>query len=599
MNQLLLNSHKWLFGLSLIGISLLGCGTSLTPNPLEAKASDSSDCSSSDSESVADAGAASDESTEPEQGAVAIPKTATPPDMGATEGDENNKIPPSKSTVSRPSNGTASADETTTKVHPREIVRREKRGSLPFMVRECGYRFDYVYADDLDRFMKAAIEPAQTGSLEGRFKIATTVHRIPTSDQARTKADAFRLRSQFGNNGKADAAEKEDRIDDDEIAIQMALPFRLYKAESVDRERSKGVKGVQSVLVNRADASVAWFLTENERLARCRTPQEAQMIVARGGSLFFGEGRRTMLIFRGLDSNPHASELRNIPYNNFDPKAQAPQDIVAEIEVERLTYGPALDWQDSWGYYRHGALIAEEMDSDFVLQWNRTGVLTGMTPDYFRPTDSANPMVVSAHLVSAVLRTIKGEVIASYESEQEGAQLKQGKKAKEPNKEPQDTPAPDDADSVKRFLGKDPVCREVLERRSLADFLKEYPTAKKDNMQSVPAIKYAVYRESTYMYEFLDDKLFAVRFLVPRSFKSADEWTAPYHKSLGQPTNMTMPKDFREMKATKFVSWDLPKHNVRINFAHLPASLQEADLDLFGQVINLDAALEYLGRKGL
>ena len=56
--------------------------------------------------------------------------------------------------------------------------------------------------------------------------IATTVYRIPTSRQARNKADAFRLRSQFGNN------EKPDRIDDDEIAIQMTLPFRLYKEDS-------------------------------------------------------------------------------------------------------------------------------------------------------------------------------------------------------------------------------------------------------------------------------------------------------------------------------------------------------------------------------
>ena len=116
--------------------------------------------------------------------------------------------------------------DTTKKPHPRDVVARKSRGSLPFLMQECGYRFGYSFGRDFERFVKAAIEPAQSGALEGRFMIATTVYRIPTSRQARNKADAFRLRSQFGNN------EKPDRIDDDEIAIQMTLPFRLYKEDS-------------------------------------------------------------------------------------------------------------------------------------------------------------------------------------------------------------------------------------------------------------------------------------------------------------------------------------------------------------------------------
>lgn len=300
------------------------------------------------------------------------------------------------------------------KPHPREVVERKSRGSLPFLMQECGYRWGYVYADDLDSFVKAAIEPAQTGAVDGRIRIGTTVYRIPMSDKAQREVDLFRLRHEFGTKGKSDAEAKIDRSDEDEIAIQMALPFRLYKSDStLDRERTKGVKGVGSVAVNRADPSTVWFLTKDDRLASC-TPQEAQIVMARGGSLYFGESRRSKLIFRGLNSNPHAQNLRNLPYNDFDPKQHAAQSIVCEIEIERLTYGPALDWQESWGYYRREAMVSEEMDSDFIVNWNVTGALTGMTPDYFRPTKSANPVVVSAKLVSAILRTSAGEVVASY-----------------------------------------------------------------------------------------------------------------------------------------------------------------------------------------
>ncbi len=160
-----------------------------------------------------------------------------------------------------------------------------------------------------------------------------------------------------------------------------------------------------------------------------------------------------------------------------------------------------------------------------------------------------------------------------------------------------ETSARVDAASIETFLRQDSVCRQVLERRSLADFLTEHKTAEKDNEQSRAGIKYVVYRDSMFMYEFLDEKLFAIRFVVPRSSKSAADWVAPYLKAFGPPTNTKVPDEFREAKPSRFLSWDLPHHNLRVNFAYLPASFVEADLDLFGQFINRESAQEYLKRS--
>ena len=151
--------------------------------------------------------------------------------------------------------------------------------------------------------------------------------------------------------------------------------------------------------------------------------------------------------------------------------------------------------------------------------------------------------------------------------------------------------------AVKSFLHKDSFCRDVLNRLSLAEFLKTYPSAQKDTTQSLTSINYAVYLDSMFMYEFLDGELFVIRYVVPRSAESATKWIAPYREALGPPTNTMMPDEFREMNASKFLSWDLPEHNLRINFAYLPPSFAEADLDLFGQFINWELAQQYLARK--
>jgi len=153
-----------------------------------------------------------------------------------------------------------------------------------------------------------------------------------------------------------------------------------------------------------------------------------------------------------------------------------------------------------------------------------------------------------------------------------------------------ETSVPGETDAIAAFLEQDSSCREVLNGRSLADFLTEFTGATRDHEQSRHAIQYVVYRQSMFMYEFLDEKLFAIRFVVPRSRKSADDWIAPYQKAFGPPTTTQTPDDFQDVKVSRFQSWDLPRHNLRVNFADLPASFGEADLDLFGQFINLERA---------
>jgi hypothetical protein len=150
---------------------------------------------------------------------------------------------------------------------------------------------------------------------------------------------------------------------------------------------------------------------------------------------------------------------------------------------------------------------------------------------------------------------------------------------------------------IEEFLQRDSFCRDVLQSQPLTNFLTDTLTATKDQTQSRPAIRYAVYRESMFMYEFLDEELFAIRCVVPRTVESAAKWIEPYQKVFGAPTNTLMPQEFREAKASKFISWDLPQHNLRVNFAFLPPSTEGAELDLFSQFINLKRAKECLARR--
>ncbi|MFO1045869.1 MAG: hypothetical protein U0941_29145 [Planctomycetaceae bacterium] len=154
-----------------------------------------------------------------------------------------------------------------------------------------------------------------------------------------------------------------------------------------------------------------------------------------------------------------------------------------------------------------------------------------------------------------------------------------------------------DNDPVSTFLKLDGIAGDIVAERSLVDFLADNLAVQKDRNLSRPDFGYAVYRDSGRVYEFLDEKLFGVRFVEPHSGRSADNKIAPYLKSLGDPTNMEMPQDLREAKATKFLSWDLPSQKLRINFAYLPTRKENADLELFEQVFNRDMGEEFLTRR--
>lgn len=154
-----------------------------------------------------------------------------------------------------------------------------------------------------------------------------------------------------------------------------------------------------------------------------------------------------------------------------------------------------------------------------------------------------------------------------------------------------------DNDPVSTFLKQDRIVGDILTERSLVDFLADNLAAQKDRDLSRPDLGYVVYRDAGRVYEFLDEKLFGVRFVEPLSSRSADDKIAPYLKALGDPTNKEMPQDLREAKAKKFLSWDLPSQKLRINFAYLPTRNSNADVELFEQVFNRDVAEEFLARR--
>jgi hypothetical protein len=251
------------------------------------------------------------------------------------------------------------------------------------MMKECGYPCNALA---LPRFMKEAIKPKQTGQLKGTFKIPS----VPA----------------YGVLGS----------DRDEVWVKAAIPFRLYKGDSVLKsDKLNGVKGAALVTVNRSLRGDMWFMTKEKRLMKCRFDSfDAQTVIDRGGILYQGESSASYLVFGRVISSDYRDQLKNLDtaFNRFAKETN--DNFVIDIEIERLTYGHALEWQDSWGYYRRDALIDNDLDSDYLMNWNSTGALTGMTPDYFRPQESPNPVVVSAKLVSATLRTKDGDVIASY-----------------------------------------------------------------------------------------------------------------------------------------------------------------------------------------
>ena len=211
-----------------------------------------------------------------------------------------------------------------------------------------------------------------------------------------------------------------------EIWIKCILPFRVHKAESAMQVESRyGLKGAGTLTACRANFVDSYFLTKNDQLSKCN-PQEIPGILARDGIVFYGEHPRgSDLYFGAVDVGRFSGLFEGLPTSPLDRLNQKKSELAVDIEIEKLQYGSALVFQDSWGMYQRDALLRSGYDSDKLCVWNMTGAFTGMTPEYFRPTIQKKPKVVSAMLISATLRTKAGEIIASFDAEDAEADRRQ------------------------------------------------------------------------------------------------------------------------------------------------------------------------------
>lgn len=222
--------------------------------------------------------------------------------------------------------------------------------------------------------------------------------------QSSLKSTTGRLPERYSAVGAVKLWQRESPKGD--LAVFCMVPFRLY----ADREVSK-TEGAYRCTVNRCRFNQFAILNGNDRLVPC-TYQQAQTSLKAGRDVYYHEDSRSYVLFW----NPDDDRLK--------PQADRPKidgtslrGFTIEYEFDLLSYQSPLVWQDAVGYYRHGALVESRWDSDHVVSWNQTGALTGMTPDYFRPEESSESPVVSARLLSAVLKSPDGDVVATYRTE--------------------------------------------------------------------------------------------------------------------------------------------------------------------------------------
>jgi len=118
---------------------------------------------------------------------------------------------------------------------------------------------------------------------------------------------------------------------------------------------------------------------------------------------------------RGNFEKDIAKLIHGLPFNAFDRGASTPQSkFYAQVVFDQLGVRPALELQRSWGFYRLGALNENDWDSDFLMNWNTTGVFTGLVPDYFDPSPSDNPNIAAARLLELNLYGPDQELLAAF-----------------------------------------------------------------------------------------------------------------------------------------------------------------------------------------
>ncbi len=362
-----MNSHNWTFALFLIGISLLGCGTSITPNPLEAKASDNPNGSSSVSGPEANATVASEKPTEPEQAGnrsePAVideqPQLRKPEPKNAAVADQVQK------------------KETTRK----KTIRREDAVDL--------------------------VEYAQSKELGTEFVARTLIEKAGNSEHVLAGLWKLTNRQTDCETGFLEGSPGVKVTDDSELWLSVRVPFRIYIPRGPLGESTRvSIKGARTVVAAKYESRAQpLVLTGDSTLSHCSRQEYQAMIVSRKtDNLFYPEADRTQILIAGQFN----SGLRA-----FFKTQSTPKGYTATIYLRDLRYGPISHHQHSCGFYRWGALRTNDWDSDFLMTWNTTGALTGTVPDYFHSDPAKSPMITSATMLAIDVFDPQGAVMVS------------------------------------------------------------------------------------------------------------------------------------------------------------------------------------------
>jgi len=362
-----LNSHNWLFVVSLIGISFLGCGTSITPNPLDAAASDSANQSRSTPGPDADTGVGSEKPTKTQQA------EARPDSARKDERSQPPKSEPRHAATTDPGQQKQSARKKT--------IRREDAVDL--------------------------VEYAESNGLGTQFEARTLIEKAGNSDHVLDGLWKLTNSRTDCETGFLEGSPGIQVTDDSELWLSVRVPFRIYIPQGPLGESTRvGIKGARTVVAAKYESRAQPLVLTDESTLRPCSRQEYQTMIVSGktDNLYYPEADRTLILIAG-QFNP---ELRA-----FFKTHSTPKDYTATIYFQDLRYGSIIHHQHSCGFYRWGALRTNDWDSDFLMTWNTTGVLTGTVPDYFHTDPAQSPMITSATMLAIDVFDPAGEVLVS------------------------------------------------------------------------------------------------------------------------------------------------------------------------------------------
>ncbi len=361
-----MNSHNWLFAVSLIGISSLGCGTSITPNPLNATTSDNTDQSFSAIGPAADGNVPSEDPTETTQDAR--PETSRkdvrsqPPKSG----------PKHMATANAGQKNLAAGKKT---------IRREDAVDL--------------------------VEYAQSKGLGTQFEARTLINKAGNSDHVLAGLWKLTVSQTDCETGFLEGSPGIQVTDDSELWLSARVPFRIYiPCGPLGESTRVGIKGARTVVAAKYESRAQPFvLTADSTLRPCSRQEYQAMGIARNrDSLFYPEADRTKVLIAGQF---------NTDVRAFFKNRSSPKGYTATIYLQDLRYGSIVHYQHSCGFYRWGALRTNDWDSDLLMTWNTTGALTGTVPDYVHTDPADSPMITSATMRAIDVFDPAGEVLVS------------------------------------------------------------------------------------------------------------------------------------------------------------------------------------------